>query len=112
MIKLAEVVQEEPLINVEQLYENISITETAGNTDIFSIPEPLSLARITTMERVVAMIIVTSELLIKKEIFFSNLSLKNSRNFGKRCEEVGGLIPRELFMVDTTVGLAECLGSQ
>lgn len=31
--------------------KTLVITETAGNTDIFSTPEPLSLARITTMER-------------------------------------------------------------
>ena len=59
------------------------------------------------------MICVTSDLLIKKKIFFSKLLLKITEKFWeKRCEEVGGLIPQELFMVDTIVGLAECLGSQ
>ena len=31
--------------------KTLIITEAAGNTGIFSIPEPLSLARITSMER-------------------------------------------------------------
>ena len=60
------------------------------------------------------MICVTSDLLIKKKKKKnSKLLLKITEKFWeKRCEEVGGLIPRELFMMNTIVGHAECLESQ
>ena len=92
--------------------KTLVITEAASNTGIFSIPEPLSLARITTMERVSSHD-HCNKWPFDQKFFFSNLILKITEYFWKkRHEEVGGLIPRELFMVDTTVGLAECLGSR